>query len=275
MPCARLAASRRLSASIAARVQTNAKIRDPSRWALLVVDLQNDFLDKGGYYGRRTVLQQRADWAALSSEEQLRLLDGAAQARPSGALSRAVEQVVAQVCKAIAAARAAGQPIAFIRAVYDRGLEPLPPFLAKDPARRHYPCKPGGWGTAFFGAIADAVTRMRPSERIVEKHTYDAFTNPTLAAFLEEMRCGAVVVCGTETQVCVLSTAQHAALLGFRAFILDDCVWSPNDATAGAALSIFRDAFGATLTVGDLAALGRAPEADRARKAGFPRKTKR
>jgi nicotinamidase-related amidase len=49
-----------------------------------------------------------------------------------------------------------------------------------------------------------------------------------------------------------LASAQHAALLGFRTFILEDGVWSGNTEAANAALSLFRDAYGGTLTFDEL-----------------------
>lgn len=225
----------------------------PPDWALLIVDMQNDFLDKGGYYARREVLQKRSDWAGLSSDKQRSLLEDAAGTLGHGSRAPAIDQVVANICAAIAAARAADRPIAFVRAVYDRSFDVQPPLLANDPDRRHFPCRAGTWGAAFYGGIAAAVADTRgDKERIIEKHTYDAFTNPALPAFLEDMAVSTVVVCGTETQVCVLSSAQHAALRGFRTFILQDCVWSADDETASAALPIFRDAYGATLRLGEL-----------------------
>jgi nicotinamidase-related amidase len=220
------------------------------RWALLVIDMQNDFLDAGGYYARRAALQQRADWSALSPDRQARLLEEGAQAGAKGPRSPAVVRMVANVSAAIAAARKADRPVAFIRAVYGQGFDTLPPLLANDPDRQHFPCKPGTWGTGFFGDVANAAEEApRPSERVFEKHTYDAFTCPSLPTFLEEREVDTVFVCGTETQVCVLATAQRAALLGYRTFILEDAVWSVDSAKAGAALAIFRDAFGNTLTV--------------------------
>lgn len=237
-------------------MQAVPKNAQPPDWALLVVDMQNDFLDKGGYYARRASLQECADWEALSPEQQFRLLESAPEDHRRGARSKAIEQVVANVCGAISTARAANRPIAFVRAAYDRGFDILPPLLSNDPDRRHFPCKPGTWGAEFFGGAADAIREAgRTSERIFEKHTYDAFSNLSLLPFLRETRVSAVVVCGTETHVCVLASAQHAALLGFRTFILEDCVWSANTETANAALSIFRDAYGGTLTLRDLESL--------------------
>lgn len=230
-------------------VSTPEQASPPGDWALLVVDMQNDFLDRAGYYARRARLQRRPEWARLSSEEQRRLLEAEAPSRGRGARSRVIDSVVDNVCRAIAAARAADRPVVFVRAVYDRGFEILPPLLRNDPGRAHFPCRPGTWGAELFGAVAEAAA---PAGHVIEKHTYDAFSNPRLLELLRSSGTDTVILCGTETQVCVLATAQHAALLGFRSFILEDGVWSANLPMANAALAIFRDAFGGTTTVDEL-----------------------
>jgi ureidoacrylate peracid hydrolase len=234
-------------------MQANLMNALPEDWALLVVDMQNDFLDAGGYYARRATLEERPDWETLSPNEQLGLLDNSDPHHPLGARTEAVDRVVGNIRTAISAARAANRPIAFVRALYDRDFDVVPPLLANAPERQHYPCQPGTWGSEFFGGIADAVEKMSEAkERIVEKHTYDAFSNRSLAAFFGEMPVTAVIVCGTETQICVLSSAQQAALLGYKTFILEDSVWSDDPEIANAALTIFRNAYGKTLTIRDL-----------------------
>ncbi|MCG8548757.1 MAG: cysteine hydrolase family protein [Alphaproteobacteria bacterium] len=221
--------------------------------------MQNDFLDADGYYARRETLEERDDWNDLSMREQSRLLDIGATDRAPCARSESVAHAVANACAAIAPARAADRPIAFVCAVYDRRFDLLPPLLANNSDRLHFPCKPGTWGGAFFGPIAEAAEAIRPaSERIFDKHTYDAFTNPALAAFLHEAGVDTLVFCGTETQVCVLASAQHAAMLGFRAIILEDCVWSVDSKKADTALAIFRDAYGCTMSVRDMGPLSSA-----------------
>lgn len=238
---------------IAGAMRTPPRTPNLPDWALVVVDLQNDFLHEDGYYSRRSRLSERADWEQLSSDQQASLLEELSEIRQPGARSPAIAQVVRNVCAAISAARAADRPIVFVRAVYDRQFDTLPPLLQNDPDRKHFPCKPGRWGTRFFGAMADAIDgASRASERIFDKHTYDAFSNPALLPFLQDARVNTVAVCGAETQVCVAITAQRAALLGFRAFILEDCVWSADNQAAEVALRVFRDAYGGTLTITDL-----------------------
>ena len=225
----------------------------PSGWALLVIDMQNDFLDKGGYYARRSVLEERPDWATLLPDRQLKLLDETDPHVPLGSRTEGVERVVGNTCTAISMARKAGRPIAFIRAVYGRSFDVIPPLLANAPDRQHFPCKKDSWGSAFFGAIRNTIEEgSKATERVIEKHTYDAFSAPSLTGFLQEHQVSAAVICGTDTSICVLASAQHAALLGYQTFVVEDAVWSADAATADAALSIFRSAYGQILKTADL-----------------------
>jgi len=221
-------------------------------WGLIIVDMQNDFLDAGGYYAVRRKLEQRPDWDQMSSEQQQHLLATAAAERSLGWQSASIAPVVDNILAALRSARAAQRPVAHVRAVYDRAFAILPPMLYNDPQRRHFPCRPGTWGAEFVRGIDAAVAAREARERIFDKHTYDAFSNPALSDFLREHEVTQVLVCGTETQTCVLATAQHSALLGFRTFILEDAVWSLNAAIADAALTLFRDAWGGTLRAADL-----------------------
>jgi len=222
-----------------------------SAWALLVSDLQNDFLDRGGYYGIRARLQDEPGWRALSSTEQARRLDEAAASTSRGVVSADAERMINRVADAVACARRADRPVGYVRAVYDRGFDILPPGLHRDPERRHHPCHPGTWGAGFVDPIRRLVEEDRaPRERVFDKHTYDAFfRNPALAEFLDQADIGRLYVCGTETQTCVLASAQHAALLGYHTTILEDAVWSADTRLGRAALDIHSRAFGDTCAI--------------------------
>jgi nicotinamidase-related amidase len=245
------AAGTPISANIGVIMQKAASLPLPAEWALLVIDMQNDFLDRGGYYARRAALEAEGGWRDLTPEEQCRRLDESAPQQGLGAHSPEVERLVANVVAAIGVARSADRPIAFVRALYDRGFDTIPPFMANDPDRRHAPCRPGSWGADLVAPIAAA---KRDVEQVFDKHAYDALTAAPLRDFLEKTGTTGLVACGVETQVCVLATAQHAALIGYRSFILEDGVWSPKADTAEAALTLFRDAYGGTLTLDDLTA---------------------
>ena len=202
------------------------------RWALVVVDMQNDFLHSNGYYARRAGSRDGGD----------------------GLRDATVAPVISNVRLAVAAAREAGKPIAFVRAVYDRAFTTIPPSLLRNPNREDHPCSPGSWGAELMAPVAELAMETPPGvvEQIIDKHTYNAFHETSLHDLLRGASVDSVVLCGTETQVCVLSSAQHAAFLGYHPYILEDAVWSANAAAAAAALDIFRDAYGETLRVAAL-----------------------
>lgn len=220
-------------------------------WALLVIDLQNDFLDRRGYYAARELAERDPAWHLASPDAQLQRLRQAAESRQGGFISLAAEQMVDNVIRAVGHARRAERPIAFVRAVYDRSFDILPPRLRNDPDRRHFPCRSGTWGAEFVDPVQGAIAEAGPPrERVFDKHTYDAFfANTPLNTFLADAGVRRVYVCGTETQTCVLATAQHAAFLGYHTTILLDGVWSVDAPLAEAALEIFARAFGETACI--------------------------
>ena len=209
---------------------------DPhTNWALAVVDMQNDFLHGDGYYARRE--HEHAPGAG------------------AGMRSATLPTVVSKVCQAVGTAREWGRPVAFVRAVYDRRFSVIPPGLRRDPGRVDYPCRPNTWGAEFVEPIA-AVVDAAPADAkqaVIDKHTYDAFHDTQLHEFLQAAKVTHLVVCGTETQVCVMATAAHATFLGYLCYIVEDAVWAMNQETANATLEIFRDAYGDTLTAAQLA----------------------
>lgn len=206
-----------------------------SLWALIVVDMQNDFLHGAGYYARRS---------------------GGAGQETHGLRSPSIGPVIQNVRTVVEQARTNRLPIAFLRAVYHRDFGIVPPSLVRNPDRQDYPCKPGTWGAEFIEPIATLIESSTAAEleAVVDKHTYNGFHETSLQEFLLAHGVGRLVICGTETQVCVLATAQQGAFHGYRVAIVEDAVWSANPQAARCGLDIFRDAYGDTVTTAELAA---------------------
>lgn len=222
-------------------------------WALLVIDLQNDFLDRHGYYAVRSRLEGQPAFARLSSADQARQIAAATGHEPGGLIAGSASAVAAAL-RAVTLADRARRPIAVVKAAYDRRFEVLPPRLASDPQRRHFPCVAGSWGAELIAPLVDALSHCTAATAATfDKHTYDAFHQPEpLCSFLARHAVETLVVCGTETQTCVLASAQHAALLGYRTWLLEDGVWSVNARLGAAALEIFRNAYGRSLSLAEL-----------------------
>lgn len=223
---------------------------DFERWALIVVDMQNDFLAKGGYYDKKEKYEAQVRQGKLSSEEMMIRLAQPSSVPRHGFEVKAASLIttIGNVCKVITCARKERMTIAYLKAVYDHKFDLKPRFLA-DPDRKHYPCKPQTWGAAFIDPIGRLVPEQAivPSETLIEKHTFDGFFKTELCGFLRARRVDTVLVAGVETHICVLATAQSASLNQFKTIILEDCVAASREDLAECALEIFRDGFGDTI----------------------------
>jgi nicotinamidase-related amidase len=225
-------------------------LTDLDGWGLVVVDMQNDFIAAGGYYARRMELDEQVAQRKLTPDARNHLLGDLHFSNPGEFICRSpsLRPIVDNVCRVIEHARSGRRPIAYLRAVYDRGFNVQPPSLRRDPERSHYPCRPQSWGAAFIEPIAQLVS-ARPTdsvEEVIEKHTFDGFHRTKLFHFLTDHKVQTALIVGVETQVCVLATAISAAVNQFKTTILEDCVWTAQEELGRGALAIFRDAFGST-----------------------------
>jgi len=77
--------------------------------------------------------------------------------------------------------------------------------------------------------LVPPLDQFAPQATIVDKPGYSAFTDPSLATRLKERGVGGLIITGSETDVCVLSTVLDAVDLGLRVVIVDDAVCSSSD----------------------------------------------
>ena len=64
---------------------------------------------------------------------------------------------------------------------------------------------------------------------IIDKTRYSAFAEPGLIEHLRQREADALIVSGSETDVCVLATVLDAVDMGFRVIIVRDAVCSSSD----------------------------------------------
>jgi len=94
--------------------------------------------------------------------------------------------------------------------------------------------------------------RFAPPATIIDKPGYSAFSESALASFLREKGVGTVIVTGTETDVCVLSTVLDAVDLGLRVVIVEDALCSSFDAGHDALMTLYRNRFAEQIELIDL-----------------------
>ncbi|WP_437578742.1 isochorismatase family protein [Sorangium sp. So ce887] len=167
--------------------------RDPARTALLIIDMQNDFLAEGGAFSKRHCDPQN------------------------------LAQSVAWLVRA---ARAQGRVVVWVTAVYGE-IDAAPDALRGQTHTGSACCARGTWGAELFPALVPvrAERAERPggtAEWHVEKRWYSPFRDTDLHARLEEAGVTAVVLCGVATNVCVLAAARDARRLGYDVEVLGD-----------------------------------------------------
>lgn len=160
-----------------------------ARTALLIVDLQNDFLHPNGAYARGG--QRNTDIAVLP--ERILPLMNALRKRGGWTISTHFTLVPGK----------GGEP--FI----SPHLKELRPFLGKGDFA------PGSWGHAL-------VETLQPADMAVEKVAYSAFYMTRLEWLLRRAGIDTLIVCGIVTNGGVASTVRDAHVRDFRTIVLSD-----------------------------------------------------
>lgn len=162
---------------------------DPARTALVIVDLQNDFLHPEGAYGRAGQTSEAI--AALPA--RIRPLADALRAKGGWIVSTHFTLVPGK----------GGEP--FI----SPHLKALRPFLAKGDFA------PGAWGHRL-------VDELQPANLSVEKIAYSAFHQTRLEWVLGRAGVETLIFAGIVTNGGVASTVRAAHVRDFHAIVLSD-----------------------------------------------------
>ena len=170
---------------------------DPARTALILIDMQRDFIEDGGACG---VL---------------------------GANVKPLQAIVPNVARALAFARQSAMTVAYTRYGFRRDLSNL-----AEQVRLQSRAAGGEYGTQGplglmyvegepgFEIIPELAPR--DGEIVVEKPTFGAFISTNLHAQLQRRGATHLVFCGVTTQCCVESSLREAVDLGYFVLTLED-----------------------------------------------------
>ncbi|WP_137128702.1 cysteine hydrolase [Rhizobium sp. FY34] len=161
----------------------------PAQTGLLIVDLQNDFLDPKGAYGRAG---QSAPEIAALPEKLAPLADSL---RKAGGWIISTQFTLLPL--------KGGEPL------ISPHLKTLRPFLAKGDFL------PGSWGHSL-------VDRLAPADISIEKVAYSAFYMTRLEWILRKCDIRKLIVCGIVTNGGVASTVRDAHVRDFDVTVLSD-----------------------------------------------------
>jgi nicotinamidase-related amidase len=187
-----------MTRSIAA--EPYAFVFEPATTALVIIDMQRDFLEPGGF-------------GALLGNDVTPL-----------------QAVVAPIARVLAAWRARGLPVVHTREGHAPDLADCPPSKR---ARGRLPVGIGDHGplgrVLVQGepghAIVDALAPL-PDETVVDKPGKGAFYATDLDHRLRRHEITRLIVTGVTTEVCVHTTVREANDRGYECLVLSDCVGS-------------------------------------------------
>ncbi len=203
------------------------KIR-PAHTALIVIDVQNDFCADAG----------------VMAQEGFDVSEAQAMA--------------ARLPPILAAARAAGVLVVFVRNVYssehnfylsDVWLEQASRKRDGSYTRRPV-CQDGTWEGDFYGEV-----HPEPGDPVVTKHRFNAFRNTDLDTILRANGVRTIVMTGVATNVCVESTLRDGFFNGYYIVLPEDCVGSSAQILHDATIENVRATFGEVTSLAELTAI--------------------
>jgi nicotinamidase-related amidase len=103
--------------------------------------------------------------------------------------------------------------------------------------------------------LVPELKELAPPATVFDKAVYSPFHDGRLAPLLRERGVDALVVSGTETDVCVLAAVLDAVDHGFRVVLAGDALCSSTDVTHDALLKLYHDRYGQQIEVADTDAI--------------------
>ena len=170
---------------------------DPAHCALVIIDMQRDFLEAGGF--------------------------GSSLGNDVAHLRRAIAPTVLL----LAAWRGAGLRVIHTREGHRPDLSDLPPAKHARGGAGLRIGDPGPMGRVLIQGEPghDIIPELAPApgETVIDKPGKGAFYNTTLAALIEQHGITQLVVTGVTTEVCVHTTVREANDRGLECLVVGDC----------------------------------------------------
>jgi len=197
------------------------------RSALLVIDMQNDFVSRTGLLARR----------------------GRGPAR--------VREIIPAINRLVGIARRAGKPVVWVQTAHSFH-EALPNYLSVH--LRDLPEEQWRHGELLVGEgsqgaqwHADIVPRLS-GELLITKNMYSAFRGTRLSQILDAHGVRTLVLAGCNTNVCIHSTATDAFFEGYYPVLCEDACATSSAELHNAFISTHRAFYGLTGTVREIEA---------------------
>ena len=195
-----------------------------TRVALLVVDVQNDFVHPDGKAG-----QAHGDVEPLLA-------------------------AVDAINGLIRVARAAAAPVVYVQVTHSPVVD-NPAYRARYAARGMSPddllCADGSWGAELYEGLESPLA----DDLTVTKHAYDAFAGGGLSEQLTSLGVDTIMVTGVVTELCVQGTVSGGFERGFHVIVPREATGSVDPDAAAAALALVTKYYGTVATVEECAGI--------------------
>jgi ureidoacrylate peracid hydrolase len=188
--------------------------------ALVIVDMQNDFVHDDGVFVEQ--------W---------------------GKTNRWIKPIIPHCRKLLTAAREADVTRIHLRITND---------LARNPASWHNFWGPpscvieGTWGAEFIDELKPA-----DDEIIITKYNYDGFVGTELDSVLKKIGVKTLVFAGIDSDVCVRDTAAHGFALGYTPVFAHDCLAADSEIAHAGVMQSFGEHYGKVVSTDEIVAVWR------------------
>jgi nicotinamidase-related amidase len=132
------------------------------------------------------------------------------------------------------------------RTVFTRFITPETPEQATGSWRRYYERWPNTTRRQLDPRLLElmpVLARLVPPARVFDKPVYSAFAGHRLHEHLQERQADALIVTGSETDVCVLATVLGAVDHGYRVILVTDAVCSSSDEGHDMLLKLYHERY--------------------------------
>lgn len=203
---------------LAARTVRLAEQIAPGRTALVLVDMQNDFVHDEGIFVKQ--------W---------------------GKTNRWIKEIIPTCSALLQSARATNVPVIHLRILND---------LLRNPESWHNFWGPpscvidGTWGAEFVAPL-----RPRDDEIVISRHTYDGFVGTPLDALLRRLNVKTLVFGGIDSDVCVRDTVGHGFALGYTPVLARDALACDNEVAQAGVLQTLGEHYGLVVSTSEILAV--------------------
>jgi ureidoacrylate peracid hydrolase len=187
----------------------------PSKSAILVVDVQNDFCEPAGAAGT------------------------------GGKDTSAAMAMIPTLQRFLDAAREHGTNVIFIQTIHEPSTD-SEAWVGRRTKPDAKNCLKGTWGAEFTGITPGM------NEPVVIKHRYSAFVNTRLDSVLRTLKVENIIVLGVATNVCVESTSRHGFMLDYHTVFVSDCSAAYDQAAHDMTLRTHAKHFGVVATADEI-----------------------